>query len=115
VVPGQLPFADGDGSRGRVDVGHVADDHVDTASFQPPQGPCDPVRAALAGHHPQVGGGEGELGLAVDEHDSVAAVEAATETVRGGDPPMPPPTTSTVWVVFEDIGGLLRCSGASGS
>jgi hypothetical protein len=86
MVSSDLPALDTDRAIGRVDGLDGSDDHVDPSTPKCLQRPGDLVGSALSGHHPEVGGREREVGVAVDQDDPVAPTQAAAQPVGSRDP-----------------------------
>lgn len=77
MVGRQLARSDDDPSGIGVDRGDLADQDLDPASLQAAERPADLAWGPLSGHDPEVGGGEAEHRLAVDQDDFVAGVQLA--------------------------------------
>ncbi len=71
------------------DVARLHFDELDSAAAQAARVRADLLRAALAGQHPEEGGGEAVDRFPLHEHDAVFGCELAPQPVCGDDAARP--------------------------
>jgi hypothetical protein len=64
----------------------LANNHLDAATFQSPERPGDLLGPAMPGHHPQVRGGEREVGVPIDQYHPMLPIQVAPKSVGRSHP-----------------------------
>jgi hypothetical protein len=70
----------------RINGFNVTKDDFDPTALEMLERPYDLLRRSRARHYPEVRRSETEVGIAIHQNDAMAPVEAAAQSVGGGDP-----------------------------